>query len=426
MYMMSKKLVLSLVCVSLSASPVLLSSCGKKKGCTDATATNYDADAGKDDGSCQYGDKNAALKQEIKANYAAIVFATYEDAYNEAVKLQTAIESFLASPSAAGLDACRAAWKSAREPYGQTEAFRFSGGPIDAENGPEGMLNAWPLDENYIDYVGTDPVSGIINNSTVYPAITQDLIKSLNENGGEANISAGYHAIEFLLWGQDNANVGLKTPGNRPYTDYVTTGGTAANQTRRAQYLRVVTEILIADLQTVKDAWDPSKSGNYRATFMALASDKALQNILTGIGTLSKSELAGERIFVALDNQDQEDEHSCFSDNTHRDIITNAMGIRNVYTGAYTRVNGSVVSGKSVNDLITVVNATLAAEMNTLSDNSISAVNAIPVPFDFALTQESVSGSGPIMTSVTTLRAQGDKIAAMATALGITINTELP
>lgn len=419
------KALLAIIVLS-TAGGVMFTGCKKKSGCTDSTAQNYDPSADKSDGSCVYSDDKATIKQEIKNTYASIVFAGYEDSYNEAVKLQTAINAFVDNPTQAGLDACKAAWKSAREPYGQTEAFRFSGGPIDDEDGPEGMLNAWPLDENYIDYVTGMAMAGVINDPSTYPTIDKALLESLNEKGGEANISAGYHAIEFLLWGQDDPNTALLTPGNRPYTDYLTTGGTAANQARRGEYLRAAAELLVADLASVKNEWDPNNSGNYRADFLAMNSDKALQNILTGIGTLSKSELAGERIFVALDNQDQEDEHSCFSDNTHRDIILNAQGIRNVYLGEYKRVDGSTVSGTSIQDLITSVNATIADEMNTLSEATITKAKAIPVPFDNALTQETVGGNGPIMQTVNTLREQGDKITEVATALGLSINTELP
>ena len=70
------------------------------------------------------------------------------------------------------------------------------------------MINAWPMAEAYIDYVEGDPEAGIINNPDEFPQITAELIESLNEEGAEENISAGWHAIEFLLWSQDMNEVG--------------------------------------------------------------------------------------------------------------------------------------------------------------------------------------------------------------------------
>ena len=370
-------------------------------------------------------DPNAGLKTEIKANYAAIVYASYEDSYNEAKELQTAVNSFTANPSEAGFDDCKQKWLDSREPYGQTEAYRFANGPIDDANGPEGALNAWPLDEGYVDYIRGGVDSSIISNTSAFPNLTATILAAANEAKSEKNISIGYHAIEFLLWGQDDADASLLTKGNRSFTDYED-GGTNGNQARRREYLRVATDILIADLKTMVDHWDPSKSNNYSASFLATDNNTVLKNILTALGTLSKSELGGERMFVALNNQDQEDEHSCFSDNTHRDMILNAQGIRNVYIGSYVRVNGAVVSGSSIQHLIQLLNANMASEMNVLSAKTISNAEAIPIPFDNALTQEVIGGNGPIMSSVRTLQDQGDKIAEIATAFGLTISTELP
>ena len=117
-------------------------------------------------------------------------------------------------------------------------------------------------------------------------------------------MSVGYHAIEFLLWGQDLSETG---PGNRPVTDYTT----APNADRRAQYLATVSDLLLVHLGEMVAEWAPGQSGNYRATFLAQDADQALADVFTGIGTLAKSELAVERMFVAVNNQDQEDEHSC-------------------------------------------------------------------------------------------------------------------
>ena len=362
------------------------------------------------------------LKEEFRVTYADIVHASYEDSYNKAVEMQTTINSFVDAPTDAGFTACKNAWLAAREPYGQTEAYRFANGPIDDADGPEGALNAWPLDEGYIDYVDGMAMSGIVNDGTT--TIDAATLAGLNEAGGEKNISIGYHAIEFLLWGQDDANTALLTPGQRPYTDYLTTGGTASNQDRRGDYLKVVAQILVDDLNSLVQEW--KEGGSYRTSFLAEDIDVSIANILTGMGVLSKSELAGERVFVALDNQDQEDEHSCFADNTHRDIILNFVGIQNIYNGAYTRVDGTVVSGTSLADVIEKQDKKLKEQLDAAFSAANAAVNAIPVPFDNALTLETAGGSGAINTAVTELQALGDLIAEMGSELGLTINTALP
>jgi len=358
-----------------------------------------------------------AMKAEVVANYADMVYANYVDAYETAVTLQTALQTFVANPSEETHQAAKDAWLAAREPYGQTEVYRFYGGPIDDADGPEGLINAWPLDEAYVDYVEGAPEAGIINNVVDYPEINAELLASLNEVGAEENISTGYHAIEFLLWGQDLSADGN---GDRSYTDYTD----AANAERRGQYLLAAADLLVGHLGDLVAAWDPNVSDNYRAEFLAQPADEAIQKMLTGMGVLSKSELAGERIFVAYDNQDQEDEHSCFSDNTHRDIITNAQGILNVYSGSYTRVDGTVVSGASLADLVAELDADLAAEMDGLAETAVASTQTIHVPFDQAIV---VAEHRPVvLESVNALQDQGDKLAEVASLLGVAINTSLP
>lgn len=371
-------------------------------------------------------DLNLTLKKAIVKNYADIVHMNYVDSYNKANELKTAISNFVASPSASSFQSCKDKWLEAREPYGQTEAFRFAGGPIDDSDGPEGLLNAWPLDEAYIDYVQGSANSGIVNDLTKFPTINKVILDSLNEKGGEKNISIGYHAIEFLLWGQDLTSPSLKQAGQRPYTDFVVrTGGTASNQARRGQYLILCSELLLDHLQLMVDEWKPSTTSNYRKRFLTLDPNVAIKNMLTGIGVLSKSELAGERIFTAYDNQDQEDEHSCFSDNTHRDVRTNWKGIKNVYQGNYLSSDGmTVVSGSSIADLMNIIDPTFAAAVNTVLNKANTDTEATGIPFDYAIfnaTERPI-----ILTSVNSLRSFGDKVAEVGSKLGLTINTALP
>jgi putative iron-regulated protein len=354
-------------------------------------------------------DGGDGAEARVAETYAANVHATYTDALTKAKAMKVSVDAFLAAPSASGLEAAKQAWKDAREPYLVTEVFRFYDGPIDnPTDGPEGEMNAWPLDEVFIDYVQGNPTGGIVNNTTAFPQITTDVIVDQNENGGEANISAGWHAVEFLLWGQDFSATG---PGNRPHTDYLS-GGTAANQDRRTTYLRLVTNLLVDDLQHVTDAWAPD--AEYRVAFET-GGKASVQKILLGMGSLSGAELAGERMTVAMDNRDQEDEHSCFSDNTHRDILGNAVGIQNVFLGTY-----GANDGDGIEDLVRAKNPALADKLKSDIAASIAAIQMIPAPFDQAIMAD--PGRSKVTTAIRALQTQTETTVEAATALGITIN----
>ena len=357
----------------------------------------------------------SVTKKEVVATYADIAYANYKKAYDDAVILETAITTFTTSPSQANFDNAKNKWKESRESYGTTEAFRFANGPIDDANGPESMLNAWPLDEAYIDYVDGASSAGIINNPLLFPLITKAVLEAENENGGEKNISVGYHAIEFLLWGQDLTAPSEKKAGLRPFTDY-TIGGTAAYQTRRATYLNVCADLLTDHLEYMVNQW--KVGGPYRTTFLALSQDVAIKNMYLGITTLVSAELPVERMYVALGNADQEDEHSCFSDNTHRDIALNLQGVLNVYQGSY-----GTIDGPSLEDLVKQANTTTYNETATSANDALSKVAAIITPFDLAISGglDSVEGA-KVNAAVIQLKNLGANLLAGASKIGITVN----
>ncbi len=380
-----------------------------------------------DDDNFSPEDQSAAITVEnIALNYSTIVLANYQDALDDAKTLQNTLNTFIATPNQVNFEASKQAWLTARESYGTTEAFRFANGPIDRETvdnsgnvideGPEGLLNSWPLDENFIDYVEGTTASGIINTPTTYPTITKEILISKNGDGGETNVSIGYHAIEFLLWGQDNTAPAEKQAGLRSFTDFVDGSTTATNQNRRRDYLIVCANLLIENLEFLVDQW--TVGTNYNTEFLALENNAILTNLLKSIAELSGSELAGERMATALEQQNQEDEHSCFSDNTHRDIILNFEGIKNVYFGEYKNI-----SGISLENLITREDANAAkkiADAFTLAENSI---NAIAIPFDFAISEGATSVEGAkVSTAVDALRLLGDALVEAGSKLGLQIN----
>jgi putative iron-regulated protein len=350
--------------------------------------------------------------------YALHVSKNYEDALAKAKVLEGAIKALVASPSQATLDAAKAAWVDSRPVYELTEAFRFYDGPIDdPKTGPEGAINGWPLDENYVDYTKDEPMAGIINHPTEFPDLTADKLADLNEKGGEKNLATGYHAIEFLLWGQDLNEAGHESePGRRPFTDYLTTGGTAANQERRGKYLVAVTELLVQDLTSMTTAWKPGTAGNYAA---GLATEKPLtvvRNILTGLGSLAGGELSRERMNNAYMTKDQEEEHSCFSDTTHTDVLYAALGMENIYLGRYASDDAA-----GLDELVKTKDAALDTKVKMRLTAMVEAMKAIPAPFDRAVAgDDAAPGRVKVKAAIDATRAVADVMVDVAKVLGIT------
>lgn len=348
----------------------------------------------------------------VVRHYSALVSAGYDDALAGAQELREKVRAFVAAPSEATLKAARDAWLAARDVYGQTEAFRFYGGPIDDDSGPEGRINAWPLDEAYIDGVKDKPNAGFVNDRKV--KIDKATLKRLNERGGEENIATGWHAIEFMLWGQDLNDDG---PGNRSYEDFV--DGKAKNADRRRLYLVTVADILVDDLGTVAKAWAPNAK-NYRARFER-GGNESVRKIIVGLGSLSRGELAGERQEVALSTRDQEDEHSCFSDNTHNDIIANALGIENAWLGRYVRRDGTTFEGASLRELVAQKDPALAERTTKQIAASVAAARAIQAPFDREIAGgRDGKGRERVEASIKSLVQQSKDLTDAAGAIGIT------
>jgi putative iron-regulated protein len=359
--------------------------------------------------------------------YAQIVSATYEDSLEAARALDAAVDALLANPGEKSLDAARQRWKEARIPYGYSEAFRFYAGPIDAEGGPEGQLNGWPLDENHIDAVRAEqynaaPGVNIIGDAKGFPEITPELIAAQNEAGGEKNIASGYHAIEFLLWGQD-ANDPPESAGARSFEDYVVAGdATSAVNARRGQYLKAATTLLIQDLEKVTAAWSETqnaRSENYRSSLVAGDVYTSLKRILTGVVALAEVEMASERLNVPLLSADQEEEQSCFSDTTADDLRANAAGIEHVYYARYTRPNGATISGPSLADLVKAVDARVGQEMDARIARTRETLGAIRTPFDREIQPDNKEGQARVQAAIDALHAQAQTTMRAAKAMQI-------
>ena len=390
----------------------------------------------------------APNKQAVLEHYTDIAHAVFSDSRVEAESLKTAIESLLAKPTETNLINARQAWKASRIPYQQSEVFRFSHAVVDDL---EAQLNAWPLDEGLIDYVSGDYEGELGNygadaNIIANPAldfggtiietqnITPAILADLNELGGsEANVATGYHAIEFLLWGQD-LNGTLAGAGERPATDYALGDPcTHGNCERRRNYLLAAAELLIQDLSTLATEWAPGQAGNYRERFLAGDEKSALTKVLFSMGSLALGELAGERMKVALEANSSEDEHDCFSDNTHYSHYYNALGIANIYSGHFQRINGDWLRGPSLEGLIKDINPTLAKSLTSAFERTQARLQVMvhraeasgpfatqtAMKFDQMIAEGNGEGAQIIGAVIESLVAETQLIEAMAKALEI-------
>ncbi|MCY0964299.1 imelysin family protein [Parathalassolituus penaei] len=477
------------------ATATLLTACGGGGG-----SSSSSTDTGTDTGSSTSVINVTKVAQVAETN-ADIAYAIYSDAVTTAKALQTALATFRADPTADNLLAAKKAWLVAREPYLQSEVYRFRLSPIDStdyetEDGPEGDINAWPLGEALIDYVqvnssdfGTDQIgvtsnsvgiagngavtadshdSNIINTTTI--EINADLLANTVTADDERDVIAGYHAIEFLLWGQDlkddytttdgtDREQAVKTEavrgavdpvntfatgGERPLSDFVpgydgtsTTYDSSSLSNRRHKYLEVAVAKLIADLEQVRDGW--AEGSAYRTAFTNITTEavakERLTEILTGMGTLSEGELAGERMQIAFSANSQEDEHSCFSDNTHRDVWLDAEGISNSYYGVYNGYDsdldgvddaGTTISGYGIDDYLTDVGlTTIKTSLESALTTTETAYTAIDakartgVPFDVLIMDANRNRTNPIYQTIVALNAQSSVISDLAEELGL-------
>lgn len=378
-------------------------------------------------------------KADVLGNYADIAEAIYGDSLVTAQTLQSAVSALIEAPSAEALQTARAAWLAARVPYQQSEVFRFGNAIVDDW---EGKVNAWPLDEGLIDYVDANyggptddnefAVLNVIANSSftlsgetidaseITPALLSDVLQEAD--GIESNVATGYHAIEFLLWGQD-LNGHSSGAGNRPWTDYASADScTNDNCDRRAAYLTAAVELLVTDLTWIGEQW----ADGGEARMVLLENESAgISAMLTGMGSLSYGEQAGERMRLGLLLNDPEEEHDCFSDNTHNSHFYDGLGVQNVYLGEYVRINGDVVSGPSLSDMTAAADAALDAEMRQKLSATMMGLGRIKVAaeagfsYDQMLERGNAEGEALVMGGINGLIDQTHTIERVVNTFGL-------
>jgi putative iron-regulated protein len=372
-------------------------------------------------------------KQAIE-NYKRNAYREYSACLVAAEQLDAAVAAFVANPTEATHKSAKDAWIAARVLYGPSEAHRLYNGPIDNDKtGPESRVDGWPLDESYIDYTRESATSGLVNDGS--KPITTQLLIDQNEKGGDDAITTGWHAIEFLLWGQDDIKSGTGA-GKRPYTDFKD-GGTASNQGRRREYLVAATRLLVEDLRGVKQAWDPAKANGFANQFGVEAlnptttkdpTTDAVGSLLKAVGSMAKAELSGERMTVAFKNRSQEDEQSCFSDTSATDMLGNGLGLQNLWLGRY-----GTNDGIGLDDVVKTVNPLLASKTTKDLAEAVTQLQALETlqdqgtPIDVIIeSADDMPGRVAMLRAIKSLKLVGDDIEEVIKTLGLKVQLGKP
>ncbi len=371
--------------------------------------------------------------------YIDIAQANYGDALNAAKTLDQEVNTLLAAPSEENLSKTKQAWINARIPYQQTEVYRFGNSVVDEW---EGKVNAWPLDEGLIDYVGSDygsesdenpfysaniianpkPLIGgkEVDASSITMEFLSETLHEIDEV--ESNVATGYHVIEFLLWGQDLHGTSPGA-GMRPASDFSLTACTGGNCERRREYLKAATSLLIKDLNDMHQSWLAEGAANI--DLINKGTEGGLATILTGMGSLAYGELAGERIKLGLMLHDPEEEHDCFSDNTHWSHYYDAKGIKNIYLGEYTRIDQSKITGSSLSQLVRQTDSALDDEMKSKLNTTEQAMQvmvdqaATGNTFDVLIGEGNTQGNKIIRTIIDALVDQAKTTEKIILALNL-------
>jgi putative iron-regulated protein len=383
----------------------------------------------------------APTANAVIVHYADLAEAMYGDSLSGARNLQTSVDAFLAHPTGQTLTAARGAWKAARVSYLQTEGFRFANNVVDDW---EPRVNAWPLDEGLIDYVapsyGTQSdqnplyTLNIIANTKLRVGakvidaskIDGALLLQLGEaEGVQTNVSTGFHAIEFLLWGQnlEGANGGA---GERPASDYDLAACSHGNCVRRAAYLKTAISLLVDDLAEMTADWRPG--GKARAELMSKGPDGGLAEILTGLGSLTFGEMAGERMKLGLMLHDPEEQQDCFSNNTHNSHYYDEIGIGELWRGHYVRTNGSPVGGAALRDYVATLDPSAAKRVDDRIDEALAQIRKMKdaadsghMAYSQMIAAGNAQGNQMVQDAMDSLVAQTRAIENVATLLHLTV-----
>ena len=174
--------------------------------------------------------------------------------------LSAQLDLFLADPSEASMANVRQEWRNSHQQWQQHAVWialakaqprRFA-----ILNSHYFALDARELQPGYLDAVQDYPFSGIVNDISI--VLTADSLRQQHGLTDSSEVSLGFHALEFLLWGEYgqrsfNDFLPISTINAEQNAAGLTTGDLPNN--RRRTVLRLLTQLLADDVQRLRQDW---------------------------------------------------------------------------------------------------------------------------------------------------------------------------
>lgn len=274
------------------------------------------------------------------------------------------LASFMHHPNPATQSEVQQAWRSAYDLF--LASFIYSYIPIKdpVEWHKQRMayqdlliqLDSWPIEGGYIDYVEGYPFSGIVNDLTL--SINEQSIRVQHGFTDSSNASLGYHALEFMLWGESSANQTMRSAQdfvpqentapvplsdaeqalNNPHADDFSEERivdelpatelasdesitppiiVSQNHNRRRQYIQLISDLLLKDIHSLQRRWEPS-SGYYAQVLQQSSDAEVLRAAFIAAQDLLSKEMLTKRFRLTS---------SEFSHSSHDDLLALLSGL---------------------------------------------------------------------------------------------------
>lgn len=241
----------------------------------------------------------------------ALAYAQLSDATQAAKALNDAIQTLLTTPNEKTLEAARLQWQATYSTYLKSVVFSYL--PIKSPKEWRKqhityrdlvfLIDPWPIEGGYVDYVEQHPFSGIVNDLTL--EINADTVFNQHGLSDPSSASLGFQVLAFLLWGEQ---------GQRQASDFDNHTNTAAvvgddtqktqpavvsvqNNPRRRALIKHVSDRLHHDLNHLKQRWQTS--GHYAQALVIMPPMQALSGAFIAAERLLQRELLQRRFAIA-------------------------------------------------------------------------------------------------------------------------------